>query len=134
MAPKKKVKAKATKAAPKAKKATPAKKASSASLSVSKKARTKSEIMTAIAAATEITKKDVGAVLESLSSMIGLDISKGAGVFTIPGLMKVMVKKKPATKARKGVNPFTGEEMVIKAKPARNVVRIRPLKALKDLV
>jgi len=58
----------------------------------------------------------------------------GAGQFTIPGLMKWEVKRKPAKKARRGINPFTGEEMMFKAKPARNVVKVRPLKKLKEMV
>ncbi|MCK4951550.1 MAG: HU family DNA-binding protein, partial [Gammaproteobacteria bacterium] len=56
------------------------------------------------------------------------------GTFTVPGLMKVKVVRKPATKARKGINPFTGEEMMFKAKPARNVAKVLPLKGLKDMV
>ncbi|MEE9418670.1 MAG: HU family DNA-binding protein [Desulfatiglandaceae bacterium] len=56
------------------------------------------------------------------------------GKFTLPGLMKIEVKRKPATKARKGINPFTDEETVFKAKPARNVVKIRPLKQMKGMV
>ena len=59
---------------------------------------------------------------------------RGPGLFTVPGLCKIVVQHKPATKARKGTNPFTGEETVFKAKPARNVVKIRPLKGLKDMV
>ena len=66
--------------------------------------------------------------------LIGHDLKKGPGTFTVPGLMKVTVVRKPATKARKGTNPFTGEEMTFKAKPARNVVKVRALKALKDMV
>ncbi len=73
-------------------------------------------------------------MFETLAKMIELDLGKkGPGLFTVPGLMKITLKKKPATKARVGVNPFTGEQMTFKAKPARNVVRIRPLKALKDM-
>ena len=61
-------------------------------------------------------------------------MKKGAaGEFTVPGLMKLQVKSKPATKARKGVNPFTGEEMMFKAKPARRTVKVRPLKKLKEM-
>ena len=55
-------------------------------------------------------------------------------MFNVPGLMKIKVVRKPATKARKGINPFTGEETMFKAKPARNVVKVTPLKALKDMV
>jgi nucleoid DNA-binding protein len=55
-------------------------------------------------------------------------------VFLVPGFAKFVVIKKPATKARKGTNPFTGEPMTFKAKPARKIVRARPVKAAKDAV
>ena len=72
---------------------------------------TKSEIFAHISEATGLTRKDVGAVFESLNGLIKKNVGKrGPGVFTVPGLMKVKVVKKPATKARKGINPFTGEE------------------------
>ena len=58
---------------------------------------------------------------------------RGAGQFTLPGLMKIVTQKKPATKARKGINPFTGEETTFAAKPARTMVKVRPLKKLKDM-
>lgn len=98
------------------------------------KPSTKSEIMSYISDETELTKKQVGAVFEALSDMIGRDLKKGPGIFSIPGMMKIKVVRKPAVAARKGVNPFTGEEMMFKAKPARNVVKVTPLKALKDMV
>ncbi|MCW5755837.1 MAG: HU family DNA-binding protein [Phycisphaeraceae bacterium] len=99
------------------------------------KPRSKSEIQAAIAEHVGISKKEVAAVFETMSAMIAADLKKGsAGVFSVPGLMKVTVVRKPATKARKGVNPFTGQETTFKAKPARNVVKVRPLKALKDMV
>ena len=98
------------------------------------KSRTKSQILTEIADQAGLTRKNVGEVFELLSTMIKKDLKKGPGVFTLPGLLKLKVVHKPATKARKGVNPFTGEEMMFKAKPARNQVRARPLKALKDSV
>ncbi|MFA4873712.1 MAG: HU family DNA-binding protein [bacterium] len=99
------------------------------------KARTKSALVSAIADATDLSRKDVNAVFEALGNAIKHDLGKkGPGVFMIPGLMKIRVIKKPATKARKGTNPFTGEAMTFKAKAARNVVRIRPLSALKDMV
>ena len=67
--------------------------------------------------------------------MIAADHKKGkAGQFTVPGMMKVTVPRKPATRARKGINPFTKEPTIFKAKPARNVVKVRPMKGLKDLV
>ena len=99
-----------------------------------KKAPTKSEIYAHIAEDNELTRKQVAGVFESLSGLIEKNLkSKGPGVFTVPGLMKIKVIKKPATKARKGINPFTGEETVFKAKPARKVVKVLPLKALKDM-
>jgi hypothetical protein len=70
-----------------------------------------------------------------MSGMIKADLSKGgSGVFKVPGLMRITVKRKPATKARMGINPFTKEQVMFKAKPARNVVRVRPLQALKAMV
>ncbi len=99
------------------------------------KPMTKSEIVTGIAEATELTKKDVSAVFEAMSGQIKKSLGRrGPGAYTVPGLMKLVVQRKPATKARKGINPFTGEETMFKAKPARNVVKIRPLKNLKDMV
>ncbi|MFC1761696.1 HU family DNA-binding protein [Planctomycetota bacterium] len=99
------------------------------------KPMTKSEIVTGIAEATDLTKKDVSAVFEAMAAQIKKSLGKrGPGAYTVPGLMKLIVQRKPATKARKGINPFTGEETMFKAKPARNVVKIRPLKNLKDMV
>lgn len=103
--------------------------------SAAKKPATKSEILTSISEQTDLTKKDVSAVFDSLSEIIKKQLGKrGPGVFAVPGLMKLSVQRKPATKARKGINPFTKEEIMIKAKPARNVVKIRPLKNLKEMV
>ena len=100
-----------------------------------KKPMTKSTIMEEIAQNTELTKKQVSTVFDELSVLIERHIKiRGPGQFTLPGLMKIEVKRKPATKARKGINPFTGEETIFKAKPARNVVKIRPLKKVKDMV
>lgn len=98
------------------------------------KARTKSEVYGHIADNLGITRKQVGAVFDEMAGMIRKDLRGGPGTFTVPGLMKITVQKKPATKARKGVNPFTGEEIMIKAKPARKVVKVRPLKNLKEMV
>ena len=100
-----------------------------------KKPTTKSESLTYIAEDTDLTKREVGSVFDSLSALIKRDLGRrGPGVYTVPGLMKVKVVRKPATRARKGVNPFTGEEMMFKAKPARNVVKVLALKGLKDMV
>lgn len=95
---------------------------------------TKSAAMGYIADQTGLTKKDVSSVFEALTGLIKRDLKKGPGIFTVPGLMKIKVIRKPATKARKGINPFTGEETMFKAKPARNVVKVAALKALKDMV
>jgi len=97
--------------------------------------RTKSEIMGILAETTGLSKKDVSNVFHSMADLVSKDVGKkGCGLFTVPGLLKIRRITKPATKARKGINPFTGEETMFKAKPARNVVKVRPLKALKDMV
>lgn len=99
------------------------------------KPRTKTEIFNALAEETGLSKKDVGAVFDAMAGLIRKDLSKkGPGVFNVPGLLKLKVIRKPATKAREGTNPFTGEPTIFKAKPARNVVKAQPLKALKDMV
>ena len=110
-----------------------AKKSASAS---GKKPPTKSQIYAKIADDTGLTKKDVGAVFDSLSGQIKKNLGGrgGPGLFTLPGLLKMRVVKKPATKARKGINPFTGEEMMFKAKPASKTVKVAALKGLKDMV
>jgi nucleoid DNA-binding protein len=101
----------------------------------SEKPMSKTEIVSGIASATGLTKKQVSAVFEAMTDQIKKSLGRrGPGAYTVPGLMKLMVVRKPATKARKGVNPFTGEETMFKAKPARNVVKVRPLKSLKDMV
>ncbi len=95
----------------------------------------KTEIFNALSEGTGLSKKDVAALFDELAGLIGMSLAVGGpGVFNIPGLMKIKVVRKPATEARKGINPFTKEETVFKAKPARNVVKIVPLKGLKDMV
>ena len=95
---------------------------------------TKTAMLTHIAEVTELSKKDVTAVLDELGVVINRHIKKKAcGEFKLPGLLKIKVVKKPAVKAIKGTNPFTGEEMMFKAKPARNVVKVLALKGLKDM-
>lgn len=97
-------------------------------------AMTKSQVLTYIADATELSKKEVAAVFDVFHHVMHRHIKKGgAGQFNALG-MKVQVKRKPATKAREGINPFTQERIMIKAKPARNVVKIRPLKKIKEMV
>ena len=100
----------------------------------SSKVRSKNEILTAISHSLGIAKKEVALVFEAIAHVIHVDMSKGPGIFSFPGLLKIMKIHKPATKARKGVNPFTGEPAVFKAKPARNIVKVRALKALKQMV
>ena len=96
-------------------------------------APTKSEVINQISSDTGLSRAEINAVFSSLNGCIRKNL-RGAGMFTIPGLMKLKVIKKPATKARKGVNPFTGEEMMFKAKPASKRVRVSPLKGLKEMV
>ncbi|WP_111643038.1 HU family DNA-binding protein [Marinimicrobium alkaliphilum] len=123
-------KAPAKKAAPKkAAAAKPAKK-----ITAVRERYTKTQIVGQIAENTELTKKQVQSVLDELSDIIEGHIKKRAcGEFVMPGLMKINTVKKPAKKARKGINPFTGEETVFKAKPASTVVKVRPLKKLKEM-
>jgi len=98
------------------------------------KAATKSEILNSSAETTGLSRKQVAAVFDSLTAQIKSAVGKkGPGVFAVPGLMKILVIQKPATKARKGINPFTKQEQMFKAKPARKVVKVRALKALKDM-
>ena len=95
---------------------------------------TKSQIIAHISDSTGLTKKDVNSVFDELTDIMEGHLKKrGAGQFTLPGLFKAVTQKKPATKARKGINPFTGQETTFAAKPARTVVKVRPLKKLKDM-
>jgi DNA-binding protein HU-beta len=96
-------------------------------------APTKSEVLTQISKDTGLSRKQGSGVFDSLSGSIKKSL-RSAGLFTVPGLMKLKVVKKPATKAREGVNPFTGEKMTFKAKPASKKVRVLPLKNLKAMV
>jgi len=96
-------------------------------------APTKSDIVAQICEDAELSRKQVAAVFESLNGIIKKSL-RSNGMFTLPGLLKMKVVKKPATKARQGINPFTKEKMMFKAKPASKKVRILPLKSLKALV
>lgn len=101
-----------------------------------KDAYTKTQLYAHISEETGLARKDVAKVFDSLGDVINGHVkSRGAGEFKVPGLLKIKVNKKPATKARKNVpNPFRpGELMDVAAKPARKVVKILPLKALKDM-
>ena len=98
------------------------------------KVLTKSQILASLAEATELSRKDVASVFDALSDLIKKNVGKkGPGMFVIPGLMRIMVIQKPATKARMGINPFTKQEQMFKAKPARKVIKVRPLKALREM-
>lgn len=100
-----------------------------------KEKSTKTQILDSIASSTGLTRKQVGSVLDSLSDVVEAHVKKNAvGEFTLPGLLKITTVRKPAVKARKGINPFTKEEVTFKAKPATTVVKVRPLKKLKDMV
>lgn len=95
----------------------------------------KSQIAGFIAGAACLNKKDAHGVLDALFEVIVLHLNKrgGPGEFTLPGVAKFKVVNKPATRARQGINPFTGAPMTFAAKPARNVVKVRALKKIKDL-
>ncbi len=100
----------------------------------SAKPATKSEILSKIAEATQLSRKQVASVFDALAGQIKSAVGKkGPGIFVLSGLMKVIVVHKPATPERKGINPFTKQEQVFAAKPARKVIKVRPLKALKDM-
>lgn len=100
-----------------------------------KKPMTKTEILKEVAVNTGLTKKQVSSVFDEFAIVIERHIKKRSpGKLVFSGLLKIEVKKKPATKARKGINPFTGEETVFKAKPARRAVKITPLKKVKEMV
>ncbi|HEX4128574.1 MAG TPA: HU family DNA-binding protein [Pirellulales bacterium] len=112
-------------------------KAANGTSAPAKKAPTKSEVMNNIATATNLSKKEVAAVFDALATEIKKSLSaKGAGIFTIPGVVKITKKKKPASPARKNVpNPFKpGEFRDIPAKPASMQVKVRALKQLKAMV
>ena len=133
MAAKKTAKKKATPKKAKAKKVTkkaaPAKK-----LTAVKAPMTKAVMISEIAENTGLNKKQVNSVIDNLADLIERHIKKRSpGKFILPGLIKVQVKKKPATKARKGINPFTGEPTTFKAKPARRVVKVTALKKMKEM-
>jgi nucleoid DNA-binding protein len=100
------------------------------------KALTKSEVYASLAETTGLARKDIAKVFEELSALIGKNIGKkGPGLFAVPGLLKITVVRKPATKATTRPNPFKpGEMMKVAAKPAKNVVKVRPLKSLKEMV
>jgi len=134
MATKKAAKKKAP--AKKAAKKAPAKKAAAPARKVTAitEKMTKSQILASLADSTGLTKKQVGSVMDEMHTLMERSIKKrSVGEFTVPGIMKITTVKKPARKARKGINPFTGEQTTFKAKPASIAVKVRPLKKLKEL-
>ena len=99
------------------------------------KAMTKSTLYQEIANSTKLTRKQVAEVFDALAKVVTQQLGKkGPGVFTLPGMAKLKLVRKPATKARQGINPFTKQPQTFKAKPARNTVRIRALKTLNEKV
>lgn len=96
---------------------------------------TKTQLLSTLADNTGLTKREVSSVLEELSVVIERHVKKrAAGTFTLPGVLKIKTIRKPATKSRKMISPFTGEEITVAAKPARTMVKVQPLKALKEMV
>jgi nucleoid DNA-binding protein len=104
-------------------------------MTTAKKPLNKTEVMQALSEATGLTKQQVAQFFAELTGLIGKNLADGGpGAFAVPGLMQIKVVRKPATPERKGINPFTKQETVFKAKPAKNVVKVTPLKGLKNLV
>ena len=129
----KKAPAKKKAAAKKAPAKKPAAKAAPAKVKAISTKMTKTQIVGTIDENTGLTKKQVSDVMQQMDALVEGSIKKrGAGEFTIPGMMKITTVRKPAVKARKGINPFTGEETMFKAKPASTAVKIRPLKKMKE--
>jgi nucleoid DNA-binding protein len=101
----------------------------------SKKPMTKTELFAALAESTGLTKAQVVSLFDELAALIKKELGEeGAGVISVSNLLKVKVVRKPATPEHKGINPFTKEEMIVKAKPASNAVKLVALSGLKELV
>ncbi len=99
------------------------------------KRMTKAQVVAELAETAQIDKKAVNAVLSGLADIVNRELgAKGSGEFVVPGLVKLKTVKKPATKDRQGINPFTKQPMTIKGKPASKKVRATAVKALKDMV
>ncbi len=117
---------------PAAKAAAPA--ATEMKMTAIKEKMTKTQMLQEIADAAGVTRAQAGKVIDNLGNLMERHLGKrGLGEFTMPGLFKIITIKKPAQRARKGINPFTGEETTFKAKPARTMVKVRPLKKLKEM-
>lgn len=116
------------------KRTTAKKRTSNSNIAVGRKPFTKSQFVAALCEQTGLARKDIVSVLECIPDIVSAHVKKqGPEVFSWPGMFKIQVIKKPATKARQGINPFTGESMMFKAKPASRRVKIRPLKQLKEM-
>ena len=99
-----------------------------------KEAMTKTQLLNEVSESTGLQRKDVASVLDQFGVVIGRHIKKRAvGTFTLPGLLKIKVVRKPATKARKMISPFTGQEITVAAKPASRAVKVQPLSGLKRM-
>jgi nucleoid DNA-binding protein len=97
--------------------------------------RTRGDVVRQIAASTELKPRQVKEVFDTLSAIMAADLGKkGPGEFNFNGLIKLRTVNKPATKARMGRNPFTGQEVMLKAKPASRKVRARALRSLNSMV
>ncbi len=95
----------------------------------------KSQFVTVLSEKSGLSKKQAKAAIDSINAMVAQQLGqKGPGEIILPGLLKLSIVVKPATHQHEGINPFTKEPMTYKAKPARKVVRVRPLKALKDAI
>ena len=117
-----------------ARKASPRSEANGKKLTAIREPYSKTTLFAALAEETGLSRRDVAAVFESLANILHRHLKKrAAGTFTLPGLVKFVVGTRKATKARRGVNPFTGEEMTYPARPAQRVVKVRPLKRVKDM-
>ena len=100
-----------------------------------KKPMSKTEIIAHLSEATGLAKEQVSGLLGELAQLIQQHLTEqGPGIFTLPDLLQIKVVRKPATEERKGINPFTKEEMTFKAKPASNSIKLVPLKGLKTMV
>ena len=101
---------------------------------MAKKRLTKSEYVALLAKKSGLEKKQVTALITAMNEVVYKELSKGAGEVVLPGLIKLVTVKKPAVPQREGINPFTGQPAIFKAKPASKVVKARPVKALKDAI
>jgi nucleoid DNA-binding protein len=102
---------------------------------MSNKRMSKSQFVTTLAEKSGLNRKQASSALDAINAMVVEQLSKrGPGEVLIPGLLKLNVIDKPATRQHEGVNPFTKEPMTYKAKAAHKVIKVRLLKALKDAV